>query len=212
MENIIIVTGHLDNTIKYKEINKIFNPLFRSTNMVYSLMCAREIIKNSKSDLIISYGDIFFEENILSKLLMSKSDISMIVDKSWKKIWKLRFDNPLDDAETLVISKNGFVKELGNKTDNYENIQGQYIGLTKIDKTKLIDIINFYDYLEKKSNNVESFVNMYMTTFLQELINNNWKVKPVFVNNGWLEFDSLKDLKLYQSLYQDGKLRQFINL
>lgn len=210
IDNITVITGHLNNRIKYKEVNKIYNPLFRSTNMVYSLMCAKEFIKNTQTDLIISYGDILFEKNILSKLLESKSDISLIIDKSWKKIWKLRFENPLTDAETLIINENGFIKELGNKTNNYGKIQGQYIGLIKIDKSKLLDIVKFYENLKK--NNIEDFENMYMTSFLQKLINKDWKVKPVFVNNGWLEFDTLKDLELYNSLYRQNKLKNFINL
>ena len=63
-----------------------------------------------------------------------------------------------------------------------------------------------------QSKNSDTFKNMYMTSFLQKLIDNDWKVKPVFINNGWLEFDSMKDLKLYQNLYKQKKLSNFINL
>lgn len=213
IKNITVVTGYLEKKIQYKNINKIYNPSFNSTNMVYSLLCAREFIKNSSSDLIISYGDIFFEEKVLFKLLQSKSDISMIIDKSWKKIWKLRFNNPLDDAETLILDDNGFIKEIGNKTKDYNKIQGQYIGLIKIDNTKLLSFVDYYDFLKRKNqSNFEDFENMYMTTFIQKLIDNNWKVRPVFVNNGWLEFDSLKDIKLYNNLYREKKLKEFIKI
>ena len=38
---------------------------------------------------------------------------------------------------------------------------------------------------------------MYMTSFLQLLINEGWKIKAVKVKNQWLEFDSFNDLNIY---------------
>ena len=36
---------------------------------------------------------------------------------------------------------------------------------------------------------------MYMTTFIQMIIDNLLNVKPIYINGGWLEIDSLEDLK-----------------
>ena len=36
---------------------------------------------------------------------------------------------------------------------------------------------------------------MYMTSFIQMIINNLMNVKPTFINGGWIEIDSLDDLK-----------------
>ena len=41
----------------------------------------------------------------------------------------MRFENPLSDAETLIINIDKSIKEIGKKTDNYKNIEGQYIGV-----------------------------------------------------------------------------------
>ena len=51
-----------------------------------------------------------------------------------------------------------------------------------------------------------------MTDFLQELINSNWKIKPVFVKNKWLEFDNVSDYKVYSRLYDTGKLSEYFDL
>ena len=53
---------------------------------------------------------------------------------------------------------------------------------------------------------------MYMTSFIQELINSNWKVKAVLVNNGWLEIDTVKDLNIYEKMSKDGKLDEFCKI
>jgi hypothetical protein len=43
----------------------------------------------------------------------------------------------------------------------------------------------------------KDFDNMYMTSFIQSIINNIMDVKPVYIEGGWLEIDSLEDLKSY---------------
>ena len=51
-----------------------------------------------------------------------------------------------------------------------------------------------------------------MTSFLQKLIDSDWKVKGVFVENGWLEVDSVEDLKIYDKLFKTGELASFCRL
>ena len=51
-----------------------------------------------------------------------------MIDEDWLGYWKLRFKNPLDDAESLLINKLGYIENIGNKVKNIEEIQGQYIG------------------------------------------------------------------------------------
>ncbi len=40
---------------------------------------------------------------------------------------------------------------------------------------------------------------MYMTSFIQLLINSGYPVKADIIRNGWLEFDSQDDLTVYES-------------
>ena len=50
---------------------------------------------------------------------------------------------------------------------------------------------------------------MYMTSFLQLLIDKGWKAKAVQVSNGWLEVDSLEDIRQYEKMAEDGLLDRF---
>ena len=54
-------------------------------------------------------------------------DIALMIDAKWKDLWSLRQDNPLDDAETLVMDNDGYIIELGKKPQSYEQIQGQLL-------------------------------------------------------------------------------------
>ena len=51
-----------------------------------------------------------------------------------------------------------------------------------------------------------------MTDLLQGLIKQGHNLFPVEINNGWLELDTLQDLKTYQKMYKTKTLNKFINL
>ena len=73
IKNINIVTGYKqDKIIKDREIkfNKIyFNKSYNSTNMVKSLLLAKDLFY---TDLLISYSDIIYKTEIVKLLLESK--------------------------------------------------------------------------------------------------------------------------------------------
>jgi len=196
INDIGIINGYknkvLEDYLKDKKINFFTNKNFDKTNMVSSLFCAKDYMDD---DLIISYADIVYKNKVLKKLLNSQDDFNVVVDKDWKKLWSLRMENPLDDAETLKIA-NGNIIEIGKKALTYNDIEGQYIGLIKISKKILNKVIKFYDMLDRgASYDGKNFDNMYMTSFIQMIIDNLLNVKPTFINGGWIEIDSLKDLK-----------------
>ena len=104
ISDITIITGYKNESINYSNTKKIVNARFDSTNMVETLFCAKDELKN---ETIVSYGDIIFEERIVQKLIDSQSDMSVIVDEKWHDVWKLRFENPLNDAESMRINESG---------------------------------------------------------------------------------------------------------
>ena len=110
--------------------------------MIETLFSARNEMNES---IIISYGDIIFEKNVLNKLLTSKSDISLIVDTNWFNYWKQRFKEPLDDAESLVIDDEGNISSIGQKIKKLDQAQAQYIGLMKFQGKGLEQLKSFYD-------------------------------------------------------------------
>ncbi|NQY34826.1 MAG: phosphocholine cytidylyltransferase family protein [Alteromonadaceae bacterium] len=207
--DIHIATGYRAEQIETLGYPTSFNPRYNKTNMVSTLFCALNFIQQ-EGDLIIAYGDIVYDDINLITLLESDGDIALMIDKKWRELWSLRLENPLEDAETLVMNEKGYVTELGKKPDNYERIQGQYTGLIKISANKIADFVNFYQQLDRNATyDGKDFNNMYMTSFLQALIDAGWQAKAALVNNGWLEIDSVEDLEQYELLAQQGKLDKF---
>jgi len=206
---IYIVTGYKNIFLKNYNLNEFYNDQYESTNMVYSMFIANDLFKKNKEDLIISYGDIIYEKNNLAKLIESDAEISIMVDLNWRKLWSIRFSNPLDDAETMKIDAGLNIKELGKKTEDYNEVQGQFTGLLKFRKDSLPKIKKYYENLK---SNFKDYKNLYMTDFIQLLIDSGFEVKAVPVLGGWLEIDTENDIKCYEKLIDSKKLNEYYRI
>lgn len=207
--DITIISGYCGNVLKDKfkntEINFIENAEFKTTNMVYSLMCARNLMEEV-DDILISYGDIIYNEKVLNKILDSEYDISVVVDDGWYEYWSSRCENPLDDAETLMYDEYDCLTEIGQKTDNIKKVQSQYIGLMRYRKEGLNAMLSIAAEAERRSvikeklwSTERMYENMYMTDLLQGLIEEGNKLHAVHINRGWYEVDNYEDLKIAEN-------------
>ncbi|HEE9506186.1 TPA: phosphocholine cytidylyltransferase family protein [Campylobacter coli] len=205
IDEICVVGGYLFDVLRtyinqsYDLVTFYKNENYDKTNMVQTLFCARDFLQKcieDKQDLIISYADIVYFTNSIEKLKEAKEDFAVIVDKDWKELWEKRFENPLDDAETLKL-KDGFIVELGKKAKTYDEIQGQYTGLFKFSYLFLKEVIKTYDSLDKNlTYDGKDFKNMYMTSFLQILIDKYKNAKAVEIKGNWCEIDFMSDLEI----------------
>lgn len=197
-----LVTGYLAQQFKPYNLPMFHNPKFNESNMLYSLMQAREFFDENE-DLLICYGDIIYSQEVLQKLIASKDPISISADKKWLSLWSKRMDNPLEDAESFIYdSQTNAVSELGNPLSSIKDAQAQYIGLIKIDAQYIRSFCHTYDQLP-----FDETKNMYMTTFIQYLIDSDIPVHASLHNRGWIEIDSCDDLHFYESLSIDSLLK-----
>mgnify|MGYP003685869333 FL=1 len=215
IDDITIVTGYKSDLIKYPELKKIQNKNYDSTNMVETLFCAQSELKEST---IVCYGDILFNEEILKKLVDNTDDFSVIVDENWYDLWKLRFKNPLDDAESLQFDNNLFLQSIGQPVKKIDEIQSQYIGLMKFQNEGILKLKSSYqkakEISKKQSNPLNhkiTFEKSYMTDLLNYLIKNGSKIKAIKINGGWLELDSMDDYELYENLKMKDETKKFFH-
>lgn len=193
IDKIVIIGGYKIEMLEGKGDRLKANPRYFETNMVWTLFSADEELEG---EIIVSYADIVYSPKILQKLLDSKSDISVIIDKDWESYWRARNDNPLDDAETLRLSKDGRILEIGQKPQTVDEIQGQYIGLMKFSTVGVAQIKAIFQAAMNKGKLAgKSLENAYMTDLIQAAINAGLEVTSVPVNGGWVEIDTVDDLK-----------------
>ncbi|MDC1077837.1 NTP transferase domain-containing protein [Candidatus Pelagibacter sp.] len=185
-----IISGFKSFDLK-KALNKkytyIFNKYFQKYEMVYSILLA---LKNINDDLIISYTDIFYDEKLFKKISKKKfQNITVPVNYNWKKVWKIRKKDILDDAETLKI-KNNKIVEIGNKIQKVGDVEGQFMGILIIPnhiRQKLIKII-LKNKLYKKQT----------TYFIEFLIKMKFEINPLSFKSFWYEFDDILDFKNFK--------------
>ena len=212
IDDITVITGYMADKIDIKGTRKFHNPKYAQTNMVSTLFMAAEIL-NSGNPVIVSYGDIIYQKEVLRRVISCNAPICLPVDVQWERYWSARMPDPLNDVETLKLSLDDDVIELGQKPTSRSEIQGQYIGLMKFSASMAGQLTTIYNSLDQSDEyDGKDFDNMYMTTFLQILIDRKWKAKAIKIENGWLEVDTPNDLELYNIMYRNGSLSQFIDL
>ena len=95
-------------------------------------------------------------------------------------------DNPLSDAETLQLTDGNRVVGLGKKPKSYADIHGQYTGLIKIRADHVARLPKVWKAMDRYATyDGKDFDNMYMTSFLQHLIDLGWEARAA-ANRQWL--------------------------
>lgn len=190
----------------------IANPAYDTTNMVESLMCARALF-DGREDLLMCYGDIIFEPRVLQAALQGTGDVIVAADRQWRTLWSARMEDYASDVETFRLRDDGAVAELGKRPRRLEEVQAQYIGLVRFPASQHARLLAFYDGLDRNAQyDGQPFAKMYMTSFIQQLIDAGWNVRPALIDNGWLEVDTLDDLRRYHAMARQGTLDAICHL
>jgi choline kinase len=192
--DIVAVRGYKPEALRCAGVRFYDNPRYGSTNMVATLFCAEPELEG---DVIISYSDIVYSPSVIRRLLAADAEFAVVIDRDWRRLWQERMDDPLDDAETLRLDAQGHIIELGKKASSYEDIEGQYIGLLKVAASAWPKLRAFYHRLDRQTSyDGKDFENMYMTSFVQAVIDRLMPVKAVPIQGGWLEIDVPSDLSI----------------
>lgn len=194
--DIAVVGGYRSEQLRAPGVEIIVNPAYESSNMVESLWCARDALSQGA---LVSYGDIVFSAGLAKTMLASPHDISVAVDRRWLQYWQRRFEHPLDDAESLAVGPDGCILSIGKKGVKLKDIEGQYIGLVAL-RRRGVDAL--WDCTRGMGVRART---AYMTDLLQAAADRGHRVHAVWIEGGWLEVDSVSDLKLAESLTVPAK-------
>ncbi|MCX6566961.1 MAG: phosphocholine cytidylyltransferase family protein [Candidatus Aminicenantes bacterium] len=184
--DIILVTGYRRELIeRFVEergtagITFVVNEAYARTNTAVSLNLA---LKRITSDVVVVNGDVLFDPSILADLVALPVFHGAAVDA----------DISLDGEEVKVIVRGGRIVEIG-KDLNPKDSLGEAIGLYKIGRSAIADLIRIYDDLESKGE----FQHFFEKGF--DLLNGNRSGDDrsfgVFLTGGrpWVEIDTLED-------------------
>ena len=197
INDITIVTGYRGELINIPDVNYVKNKNYEKTNMNESLFCALE---PSDSPILVTYSDIVFEQKIIEQMLEVTDGIRLAVSLNWKKNYQNRRLHPLSEAEN-VLMENGRILQIGKNISEFSHNQqiGEFLGIMMLSSDNVKILLEKYSYLKKNHkgafHNAPSLSNAYITDMLQEIIDSNISVDPVFIQGMWHEIDTPEDLK-----------------
>ena len=167
--------------------------------MVASLITAKKWLETDTC--VTSYSDIVYSADVIKKLINFNGDIVITYDPNWLELWKIRFENPLSDAEIFQLDGNRVVK-IGHRASSVNEIEGQYMGLIKYTPCgwKKVE-----EYLNRQTQ--DYIDNIDITALLQDLIKADVIVNAVPIKDKWFEVDTESDLKIYKSKYKISPIK-----
>ena len=105
--DITIITGPDKQKFELKNVNYIHDNEFQNHDVLGSLMASKSIMND---DILTSYSDIVFDENILQSMLDYKGDIGIAVDLNWEKKYVTRTQHPKSEADNVLMENNKILK------------------------------------------------------------------------------------------------------
>ncbi|PID04237.1 choline-phosphate cytidylyltransferase [Sporosarcina sp. P2] len=171
---VIIVVGYKADIIKDLlcdlDVTYYFNPFYSMTNSIASLWFSRNELHDE--DMIIANADVYFEQNMLDKLLGSKHEQTLLMDSN-------------SELDYLFYCNDNQLIGHGKDLKEYS---GEYVGIAKIKKIFLGKFVERLDELIKEQNHDFWWENV-LYSFIDEITIHVVDVSGLF----WSEIDVIED-------------------
>lgn len=120
LEEVVVVAGYHEEMVGQAcagRARTIINPIFRTTNSIYSLWLAREA---AAGGFVLANGDVLFHPGLLERLLSSQHEDALVIS----------FGEALAEEEMKVRVEGDRILDI-NKTMDPEKADGENVGLLK---------------------------------------------------------------------------------
>jgi choline kinase len=184
---ITVVGGYRSEMLK-GDFELRTNARWAETNMVRTLLEVDDVLRRHPA--VVSYSDIVFHPDH-AKRLAEADGLSVTYDTEWLALWAQRADDPLADAETFR-EVDGKVVEIGGRPSSVEEVQGQYMGLLRVDPDVWVRVREYLGVMRDTELD-----RLDMTSLLGGLIKQGVELGAVPVKGAWCEVDTSEDLALY---------------
>lgn len=201
IDRLVIVVGHkstlltefVNERIRDLDICIIDNPLYETTNNIYTLYLARE--EMLRDDTILLESDLVFENNLISALC-NEADTDMAVVDQYDPAW-------MDGTVVLLEKDKRIFDFIPKKEIDPKQIEAYYktVNIYKFSKEFSHDM-----YVPALCHEIESGnVNQYYETVLGKITKKTGPCLTAFLMNGrkWYEIDNEDDLFAAKTLFTE---------
>ncbi|RKD30447.1 aminotransferase class I/II-fold pyridoxal phosphate-dependent enzyme [Lacrimispora algidixylanolytica] len=204
LNRIILVTGHEGEQLRTftasltlsTPIIYIDNPVYQTTNNIYSLYLAKEHLLHD--DTILLESDLIFEQEVLTQIIQNPYPNLALV---------AHFESWMDGTVVLLDEQDNITKFLTRKDFRFEDIHSYYktVNIYKFSKgfseTKYVPFLEAYS---KALGNNEYYEQVLKVISLLD----DHDLKATRLENGfWYEIDDEQDLDIAESIFTDSQSR-----
>ena len=203
--DISVIRGYKKEKIDFPNLSYFENTDYQNNNILHSLMHAKQKLREAieqGEDVIVTYSDITFKDDVVKKLMQARNPISIVVDTDWHDYYDGRSDHPITEAENVVFNDSLHVSKIGKDVITGgipQNRQGEFIGMWKFTPQGAKRFVEHFEKLNstlvrtEKYQNAKEWRKAYITDILQDLTNRGEKIHCTVIQKGWKEFDTVQD-------------------
>ena len=201
--DVIIITGSHNEKFTFKNVVYVNDLDHKKHDTLGSLITARDYMND---EIIITYADQIFDEKIMESINNFSGDIGIAVDLDWEKNYVNRDQHPKSEAENVLINGNEILEIRKNISECKKNEKiGECLGLMKLSRKGSKMFLDKYSELEishqGKFHNASSLEKALISDMIQELIDSEINIEPIYVSGKWCEIDTPQDLQVARKLF-----------
>ncbi|WP_313292017.1 phosphocholine cytidylyltransferase family protein [Rhizobium rhizoryzae] len=160
-----------------------YNPFYRDCNNIVSFLFARDWMTGD--DLLVCYGDLIYDPELLAAAIQSPADIGLVVDRS-----------RVEEGHALVSLKDAAVAAVGPSVPA-ESADARFVGITKLSAAAVSHLMPATEAALRAGK-----LRDYYLAGIQILMEQGHRVEPIDVSGlRWSEIDLPADLAAARALW-----------
>jgi phosphoenolpyruvate phosphomutase len=201
IRDVVVVRGYKKEKVQVEGARFVDNDRFADTGELFSLFTADAELHGA---FVLLYGDLLFEASILEKLVRTRADVALVVDRSFYDAHRAGVPLPPNPLDLVVTSTppNGrrFVPPTGGSRVlrigpdvSPDDAHGEYIGMAMFSAAGATALQQVRT--ELTAARAEGLDHASITHILQAMIDRGLAVVAVDIHKGWTEVDSADDYR-----------------
>ena len=214
--NVCVVTGHLNDKIRAKGVNLLFNPDYDKYQCAQSVLFAREQMRN---DTLMVYSDILFDRQVLERLLDSPHDITLVIDRAYqsqpyrdKSLDLVSVEQPGAKGTQRRLKMDLFktIRRVGRTWTGAEPPTHEFVGIALFRRNGLAQLTKAWDEATARLSQAPfqeapNALQADLTDLLQYLAGKGTPIHGLEIEQGWSEIHSRADYDRAQAHYQASR-------
>ena len=107
VKDIVVIVGPNKDKFQLNDVEYVVDKNFHEHEQLGSLMTAN---KHFQNDLVVSFGDVIVDNNIMKQVVESTHDIGIVIDLKWEKNYESRTQHPKSEADLALTKSNKVTK------------------------------------------------------------------------------------------------------